>query len=102
MRSCWIFRAALFAVLAASGASAQDADNGRRISQRSCAGCHQITQSAGKPRHAISFSAIAAKPGMSEAIVSAFLEKPTVAMPGIPLRPSDARDVAAFIMSLKQ
>ncbi len=102
MRPCGICRTALLALLVANGASAQDVDNGRRISQRSCPSCHLIAGSAGKPRHAISFPAIAAKPGMSEAIVSAFLAKPTVSMPGLPLRPSEARDVAAFIMSQKK
>ena len=103
MRPCLICpTTALFALFVANAARAQDVENGRRISERSCASCHLITPSVGKAGRAISFPAVAAKPGMSEDIVSSFLRKPTVYMPGLPLGESDARDVAAFIMSQKK
>ena len=79
---------------------AQDADNGRRISERSCASCHAID--ATKSRRAISFAAIAAKPGMSAEIVASFLLMPQMTMPGLPLRHNEAQDVAAFIMTQKK
>jgi mono/diheme cytochrome c family protein len=93
--------AAALALLLGNGALAQDVDNGRRIWERSCASCHALSTPAGKASRAISFPAIAAKPGMTADIISTFLLMPHVTMPGLPLRQSDARDVAAFVMSLK-
>lgn len=103
MRHCLFRLAGVLALLAGNGARGQDGDidNGRRISERSCATCHRIDRSAGKGR-AIAFPVIAAKPGMSAEIVSSFLLMPHVTMPGLPLSQNDARDVAAFIMSQKK
>ena len=58
--------------------------------------------SAGKTGRAIAFPAIAAKPGMSDEIIASFLLMPHVTMAGLPLNRNDARDVAAFVMSLKK
>ncbi len=93
--------AAALALLAGGGALAQDADNGRRISERSCASCHALDTPARKAGRAISFPAIAAKSGMTTDIIATFLLMPHVTMPGLPLKKDDARDVATFIMSLK-
>lgn len=102
MRRCLIYSAAVLALFAGNRALAQDIDNGRRISERSCAACHLIGIPAGKAGRAIAFPAIAAKPGISADIVASFLLMPHVAMPGLPLSQNDARDVAAFVMSLKK
>jgi mono/diheme cytochrome c family protein len=101
MRPCLAYSAAALAILVGNGALAQDADNGRRIWERSCANCHGIDASAGKPGRAISFAAIAAKPGMSAETISSFLLMAHVAMTGSPISKDDARDAAAFVMSLK-
>ncbi len=101
MRHCLIGPAVL-ALFIGGGALGQDVDNGRRIAERSCAACHRIDMSAGKAGRAITFPAIAAKPGMSDDIIASFLLMPHVTMPGLPLNSSDARDVAAFVMSLKK
>lgn len=93
--------AAALAVLVGDGARAQDVDQGRRIYERSCASCHALDTPAGKASRAIPFAAIAAKPGMTADIIASFLLMPHVAMPGLRLTQKDPRDVAAFIMSLK-
>ncbi len=93
--------AAALALLVVNGALAQDVDQGRRISQRSCASCHALATPAGKASRAIAFPAIAAKPGMTADIIASFLLMPHVTMPGLPLTEQGSRDVAAFIMSLK-
>ena len=93
--------AAALALLVGNGALAQDVDQGRRISERSCASCHALDTPARKAGRAISFPAVAAKSGMTADIIASFLLMPHVTMPGLPLRKGDARDVATFIMSLK-
>jgi mono/diheme cytochrome c family protein len=96
------YPAAALALLAGNAALAQDVDNGRRISERACTDCHLINVSAGKVGRAVSFAALAAKPGMSADRVACGFFYPLFAMPGLPLNEGDARDVAAFIMSLKK
>ncbi|MGA2998677.1 c-type cytochrome [Bradyrhizobium sp.] len=101
MRHCLIGPAVL-TLFIGNSALGQDVDNGRQIAERSCATCHRIDMSAGKASRAITFTAIAAKPGMSDDILSSFLLMPHVTMPGLPMNQNDARDVAAFVMSLKK
>jgi mono/diheme cytochrome c family protein len=96
------YPAAALALLAGNAALAQDVDNGRRISERACTDCHLVNVSAGKVGRAVSFDALAARPGMSADRLASFLLKPLFAMPGLPLSEGDARDVTAFIMSLKK
>jgi mono/diheme cytochrome c family protein len=83
------------------GASAQNADNGRRLSERWCAECHAISPAPGKSR-AQSFAAIAAKETISTEMIASFLRLPHATMPNLPLRGNDAQDIAAFIMSMKK
>ena len=99
MRQCLTYPAVMLALFVGHGARGQDIDNGRRISERSCAACHRIDMSAGKAGRAIAFSAIAGKPGVSADIVTSFLLMPHVTMPGLPLSQNDARDIAAVVMS---
>jgi len=94
------FAAIVLALFAAKAAIAQDVDNGRRILERSCASCHLINAPAGRVTRVIAFSAIAAKPGMTAETIATFLQMPQMSMPGLPLTPDNAQDVAAFIMSL--
>ena len=95
--------AAALTLSAGISALAQDADNGRRITERSCASCHAVNMTAGrKASRTISLTAIASKPAMSADIIATFLAMPHLSMPGLRLGRSDARDVAAFIMTLKK
>ncbi len=96
-----IYFAAGLVLCVANGALAQDVDNGRRIAERSCASCHRIDNATGKAGRAIAFSAITTKAAVNADTIASFLLMPHVAMPDPPLSPNDARDVAAFIMSLK-
>jgi mono/diheme cytochrome c family protein len=83
------------------GASAQNVDNGRHLSERWCVECHAITPAPGKSK-AHSFAAIAAKEKISAEMIASFLRLPHATMPNVPLRGNDAQDIAAFIMSMKK
>jgi hypothetical protein len=48
------------------------------------------------------FAAIAAKPGVSAELIASFLMLPHATMPNLPIRKSDAEDIAAFIMQMKR
>lgn len=63
--------------------------------------CHAITPAPGKSK-ARSFVAIAAKEKISTEMIASFLRLPHATMPNVPLRRSDAQDIAAFIMSMKK
>ncbi len=84
-----------------TAASAQNVENGRRLSERWCAECHAIRPAPGKSR-AQSFAAIAAKETISAEMIASFLRLPHATMPNVPLRGNDARDIAAFVMSMKK
>ena len=89
-------------LLASAATYAQDIDNGQRLSQRWCAGCHAIGTPVAKTSRIISFAAIAEKPGISAEMIASFLMLPHATMPNLPLRKSDAQDIAAFIMKMKK
>jgi mono/diheme cytochrome c family protein len=90
-------------VLAGAGvADAQNIENGRRLSERWCAECHAIGPAAAKPGRARSFAAIAAKETVTAEMIASFLRMPHSTMPNVPLRGSDAQDIAALIMSMKK
>jgi mono/diheme cytochrome c family protein len=84
-----------------TAASAQNVENGRRMSERWCAECHSITSGPGKSR-APSFAAIATKEKISAEMIASFLRLPHATMPNVPLRGNDAQDIAAFIMGMKK
>ena len=81
---------------------AQDIEHGRRVSERWCSECHAIGPVPSKAGRTISFAAIAAKPGISPAMISSFLLMPHATMPNLPLSRKDAGDIAAFIMEMKK
>jgi mono/diheme cytochrome c family protein len=91
---------ALFAGIAA--ASAQNLENGRRLSERWCAECHAIDPKPGKPSRASSFAAIAAKQTITTEMIASFLRLPHATMPNLPLSRKDAQDIAAFIMEMRK
>jgi mono/diheme cytochrome c family protein len=91
-----------FALLGSlNGAFAQDIDNGRRLSERWCVGCHAIGPGRVKSR-AQPFAAIAAKENITAEMIASFLRLPHATMPNVPLRGNDAEDIAAFIMEMKK
>lgn len=98
----YLIAAAALALIVENDALAQNIDNGRRISERSCAACHPINLPASRQARATSFAVIAEKPAMTADVIGSFLLLPHVTMPGLPLGRSDAQDVAAFIMSLRK
>lgn len=93
--------AAIFLFGGAEAASAQDAANGARLSQRWCSECHAIGSPADKSRGIPSFAAIATKDNINADTIAAFLLLPHATMPNHPLSRGDARDIARFIMEMK-
>src|SRR5512140_724710 len=81
-----------------TAASAQNIENGRRLSERWCVECHAIGIAPGKSKSQ-SFAAIAARETISAEMIASFLRLPHATMPNVPLRGSDAQDIAAFVMS---
>jgi mono/diheme cytochrome c family protein len=96
----------LYAVLALFGgvgeAVAQNAENGRRLSEQWCSECHAIDPAAAKPGKTISFAAIAAKPTVTAEMIASFLPLPHATMPNLQLSHDDIQDIAAYIMSMKK
>ena len=94
---------AWFAWLAGCGAAAaQDLDNGRRLSERWCAECHQIDQATARQNRAPPFAAIAVKDKITADTIAKFLQLPHATMPNFPLSRKDADDIAAFIIGMRQ
>jgi mono/diheme cytochrome c family protein len=81
-------------------AAAQNAENGRRLSERWCSECHAIEPA--KPSKAMSMASIAAKETINAEMIASFLRLPHATMPNLPLSRSDTEDIAAFIMGLKK
>jgi len=83
-------------------AFAQNAENGRRLSERWCSECHALDAAPGKVGKAQSFASIAAKETITLEMISSFLRLPHATMPNLPLSRKDTQDIAAFIMDLKK
>jgi mono/diheme cytochrome c family protein len=81
---------------------AQNAENGRRLSERWCSGCHAIGSAADKFHGVPSFAAIAAKETINADIIASFLLLPHATMPNPPLSRKDAQDIAVFIIEMKK
>ncbi len=91
---------ALVLLGATAAASAQDVENGRRLAERWCAACHAIGAEPTRFNRAQPLAAIAARQGITAAMLTAFLQLPHATMPKFPLRRQDAADLAAFIMDI--
>jgi mono/diheme cytochrome c family protein len=86
-----------------SGAAfAQNAENGKRLSERWCSECHAIGPAPGKSNKAQSFASIAAKETVTSEMIASFLRLPHATMPNVPLTRNDAKDIATFIMDMKK
>jgi len=81
---------------------AQNAENGRRLSERWCSGCHAIGSAEGKLHGVPSFAAIAAKEPINAAMIASFLLLPHATMPNLPLSRKDTEDIALFIIEMKK
>ena len=80
---------------------AQNAENGKRLSERWCSECHAIGSDADKFHGIPSFAAIAAKETISADMIASFLLLPHATMPNLPLNRKDAEDIALFIIEMK-
>ncbi len=75
---------------------------GKAYAQRACAECHAVE--AGRPSPmggAPSFETIAAVPGMSSTALTVALQSSHRTMPNVIIEAGDARNVIAYILSLK-
>jgi len=86
----------------ATAAFAQNLENGRRLSERWCSQCHAIGAAPAKFDRSQSFASIAAKDKITTEMIASFLRLPHATMPNVPLKRSDAQDIAAFIMDMKK
>jgi mono/diheme cytochrome c family protein len=97
---------ALSVVMAAGGALAQqvgDPVKGLAYANHSCAECH-ATESGDMDSPMIgvpSFQEVADTPGVSEIALVSFFQTPHPSMPNLIVPTADARDVIAYILSLK-
>ncbi|MGJ5176165.1 c-type cytochrome [Bradyrhizobium oligotrophicum] len=83
-------------------AAAEDLDHGRRLAERWCAECHAVGTEPGRFRRARPFVAIAAKDGLTRDMLVKFLLLPHATMANNLLGPSDAADLASYIVSLRK
>jgi mono/diheme cytochrome c family protein len=83
-------------------AFAQNVENGRRLSERLCTECHAIGPDPGKGKRVPSFAAIANKATVTSEMIASFLRLPHATMTNPPLSPTDAQDIAAFILAMKK
>ena len=81
---------------------AQNIENGQRLSERWCVGCHAVGAPTPKTSRIISFASIAERPGITSDMIASFLLMPHATMPNLPLSHNDAQDIAAFIMKTKR
>lgn len=95
----------VFVSLVISGGTAlcQDIAAGGRVAQMQCTGCHQVgNRQKARPGLAPSFMDIAAAKGMTQLSIEVFLSTPHEKMPNYTLTQKQIRDVASYIMSLRQ
>lgn len=92
---------AVAAILAAPAAFAADAENGARLAQRWCAGCHLVAPGQSQAVADVpAFATIAKSPGFDAARLALFLLAPHPKMPDLALTRREAADLAAYIGSL--
>ncbi len=95
-----------FLALPGPGAIAQefgDAEAGREFAREVCATCHAVEGGDATSPHsaAPTFRAIAEVPGMTATAITVILRTPHRQMPDLILTPEEVRDVAAYILTLK-
>jgi mono/diheme cytochrome c family protein len=102
-----LMMAAAAALLVSSyAAAAQDADveAGAAYAEQVCAACHAVlaNEKISPLLEAPSFQSVADTPGMTELALSVWLQSSHPTMPNIILKQDDARNVVAYIRSLKR
>ena len=76
---------------------------GRAYALKNCGSCHMVSARQSPPSgKAPSFQAIADLPSTTAISLHAFLSTPHAKMPNFIVRPSDADDVIAYILSLRK
>ena len=100
----WMIRMAAGLLLSGvtQAAVAQNAENGRRLSERWWSACHDVGLPSKKVHGAPPFAAIAARETISADMIASFLLLPHATMPNLPLSRSDAQDIARFIIELRK
>jgi mono/diheme cytochrome c family protein len=98
--------AALFLLIAARSAFAQgvgDPEAGYDLANEVCAECHAVEagETVSPNREAPPFQVIAKKPEMSELALTVFFQTPHPSMPNLIVTGNDARDLVAYILSLR-
>jgi mono/diheme cytochrome c family protein len=84
-------------------AHAADVAEGHRLAERVCSRCHGVTAHKAGWTNAPSFAEIANGPTTTSASLQAIIETPHPKMSGGAARnPSEAADLATYILSLKQ
>jgi mono/diheme cytochrome c family protein len=75
---------------------------GLAFAQETCAGCHAVTPGAASPNPAAPrFDTIARMPGMTTMALNVWLYSAHPTMPNIAVTPAEARDLSAYLQSLK-
>ncbi len=89
------------AIMPFTTTAATKADAGLALAQKYCVECHIVDPSASRGwTDAPAFEALANRPGMTVAFLSAVIEKPHMKMLNTGRPPSDAQAIAAYIMTL--
>ena len=101
MRRALIGVAVLIA-LGASAAGAQDAERGRALAERWCADCHVVAPGQGGGDIGPAFGTVANREGQTLGGIMAWLFEPHPPMPDLLLSPAEFRDLAAYIVSLRE
>jgi len=87
----------------APGALCASVAHGQKLAQSYCDECHVIVRNGPAGwTSAPSFAAIADKPTSTAASLRAFIQKPHMDMLNLARSPSEAADLAAYILSLQQ
>ena len=86
-----------------AGAENADVAKGQALAQANCTRCHVITGS-GKAgwTNAPSFASIANRPNLTMASLEQVIRQPHMKMLNLPRSPAEARQIATYIMSLRQ
>ena len=83
-------------------AAAQDAGRGRALAERWCASCHVVARNGAGRDIGPAFETVANREGQTLGGTTAWLFEPHPPMPDLQLSPADFRDLAAYIMSLRE
>ena len=80
-----------------------NAASGRLYAINWCTECHSVEpETAGTGRFAPDFTAVAKSPSTSGLSLKAFLRSDHLRMPNFALKPAEADDLVAYIMSLRR